>query len=62
MWTAYDCAQHDDDNDEFFKMIFENAGKVLMHYDETASILLAHAVENYFGIEDFDMEDIENAG
>lgn len=38
-------------------MIFENAGKVLMHYDETASILLARAVEDYFGIE---IPDIQN--
>jgi hypothetical protein len=36
-WTATDCADHGKDKDSsFFQTLFENAGKVLMHYDETA--------------------------
>lgn len=37
-WVAVDCAKKDDDKDmDFFHNVFDHAGKVLTHYDDTLS-------------------------
>lgn len=53
-----DCAEYDEeDDDNFFHTLFENAGKVLMHYDNTTTAIM----DKWVGSEEDDLITHEDA-